>query len=177
MPGDPVKPCCMSYFFFGFRALISPGEHPSDPSFIALAQHEGILLMGTEAWQYCNSKSIFACSHWKLELFTHNSLSALLLHVSSSGSTDIPLSLDGWFTPAILHWFRFAAGFVWVGSIFPFLSVQAMHSPQVLANSAQQCNALDFFTAFTCTGVSLCWLSQAVPLHLPIFVSLTLNFT
>lgn len=96
VPGDPVKACCVSYLFFRFRAFISPGEHPSDPSFIALAQQEGILLMGTEAWQHCNSKSISACSHWKLGLFTHHSWSALLLHVSSSGSTDIHSSVFRW---------------------------------------------------------------------------------
>lgn len=125
----PYKALLHGSLFSGFRALLSPGGHPSDPSFIALGQHRGILLTGTEAWQPCSSKSIFACSHWKLELFTQHSLSALLLHVSRLGSTDIPLSLDGWITPASLHCFCFSVGFVWGRSIFLFLSAQAMHSP------------------------------------------------
>lgn len=141
-----MRPCKaplheFSHVFLGFWASMSPGGHLSDPSFIGLAQHKCILLMGPEACQHCNSKRISVCSCWKLDLFTHHSSSAPFLCVSSLGSTDTPLPLGGWFSPFSLHWFCFSAGFAWCRSILLFLSVQAMHSPPILANSfADQCN-------------------------------------
>ena len=100
-----------SHLFLGFRASVCPGGHPSDPSFIALAQHEHIFLMRPEAWQHYNSNSISVCSCWKSGLSTHHSSSAPFLCVSSLGSTATPLPSNGWFSPVSLHWFCFSAGF------------------------------------------------------------------
>lgn len=142
-----------SHLFLGLRASMSPGGHPSDPSFVAVAHHKRILLTGPEAWQHCNSNSISVCNCWKLDLFTHHSSSATFLCVSCLGPMDAPLPSDGWFSPVRLHRFCFPAGFASGKSILLFLPVQAMHSPPILANSsAQQCNALYFCTTFTYRG-------------------------